>query len=339
MKITIKEIAAISGVSTTTVSQILNNKGQRFSEDTRQRVLKAVNDYDYNPDYFAKNMVHRESKTVGMIVPDVTDLFFSKVIEGVESYFNKKDYMILLCNSRHSGEKEKDYIKQLQNRSVAGILLASPNSLELESDLKGSPYILIDRGLNTRTEGNLLVKEYNGVYQAVQHLIDNGHTKIGMLTNESGYYEMTERFDAYHQCLEDNGISYSDDLLADGPVTIEGGYLAAKELLSKQSITALCCGNDQMAVGAYRAAYELGLSIPQDLSVIGFDDLEISSFLNPPLTTVKQPAFDIGYTAAQYLLQEIEHPGKTIPNKVFETTFIVRNSTLNIDKNKKCDNM
>lgn len=332
MKITIKEIAAISGVSTTTVSQILNNKGQRFSEETRQRVLKAVEEYDYNPDYFAKNMVHRESKTVGMIVPDVTDLFFSKVIEGVEAYFNKKDYMILLCNSRHSAEKEKDYIKQLQNRSVAGILLASPNSLKLESDLKGSPYILIDRGLNTRTEGNLLVKEYSGVYQAIQHLIDNGHTKIGMLTNESGYYEMTERFDAYYQCMEDNGIEYNPKFLADGPVTIEGGYIAAKELLEKEKITALCCGNDQMAIGSYRAAYELGLAIPKDLSIIGFDDLEISAFLNPPLTTVKQPAFDIGYTAAQYLLQEIEQPNKVVPNKTFETTFIERGSTITIDK-------
>ncbi|MGY3704635.1 LacI family transcriptional regulator [Vagococcus martis] len=332
MKITIKEIAAISGVSTTTVSQILNNKGQRFSEETRKRVLKAVEEYDYNPDYFAKNMVHRESKTVGMIVPDVTDLFFSKVIEGVEDYFNKKDYMILLCNSRHSAEKEKDYIKQLQNRSVAGILLASPNSLKLESDLKGSPYILIDRGLNTRTEGNLLVKEYSGVYQAIQHLIDNGHTRVGMLTNESGYYEMTERFDAYYQCLKDNNIEYNPDFIADGPVTIEGGYLAAKGLLEKQVITALCCGNDQMAIGAYRAAYELGLTIPKDLSVIGFDDLEISAFLNPPLTTVKQPAFDIGYTAAQYLLQEIDHPNEIIPNKTFETTFIERGSTISIDK-------
>ncbi|WP_270279730.1 LacI family DNA-binding transcriptional regulator [Vagococcus bubulae] len=332
MKITIKEIAAISGVSTTTVSQILNNKGQRFSEETRQRVLKAVEEYDYNPDYFAKNMVHRESKTVGMIVPDVTDLFFSKVIEGVEAYFNKKDYMILLCNSRHSAEKEKDYIKQLQNRSVAGILLASPNSLKLESDLKGSPYILIDRGLNTRTEGNLLVKEYSGVYQAIQHLIDNGHTKIGMLTNGSGYYEMTERFDAYYQCMEDNGIEYNPKFLADGPVTIEGGYIAAKELLEKEKITALCCGNDQMAIGSYRAAYELGLAIPKDLSIIGFDDLEISAFLNPPLTTVKQPAFDIGYTAAQYLLQEIEQPNKVVPNKTFETTFIERGSTITIDK-------
>ncbi|MFW7392167.1 LacI family DNA-binding transcriptional regulator, partial [Vagococcus fluvialis] len=199
MKPTIKDIAQISGVSITTVSQILNNKGQRFSEETRQRVLKAVKDHDYNPDYFAQNLIKRESKTIGMIVPDVTDLFFSKVIEGVEAYLTQKDYMILLCNSNHSNEMEKDYIKQLLNRSVAGIILASPNSLELETSLQSSPYLLIDRGLNTRNEGNLLVKEYEGGYQSVQYLIDSGHTKIGMLTNELGYYEMTDRYDAYRQ--------------------------------------------------------------------------------------------------------------------------------------------
>lgn len=331
MKVTIKDIAAITGVSTTTVSQILNNKGERFSEDTRQKVLKAVEEHDYNPDYFAKNMVQRQSKTIGMIVPDVTDFFFSKVIEGVETYLTKKDYMILLCNSNHSAEREKNYIKQLRNRSVAGIILASPNSIELESNLKDSPYILIDRGINTREEGNLLVKEYEGVYEAIQHLIDNGHKKIGMLTNESGYYEMTERYQAYANCLVDNEVVVDKTYIEDGPVTIEGGYTSAKRLLEKTEVTALCCGNDQMAIGAYRAAYEKGLRIPEDLSIIGFDDIEIVSYLNPPLTTVAQPTFDIGYTAATYLLGAIEHPEQPIPNKTFETKFIERDSVSVID--------
>lgn len=334
MKITIKDIAEISGVSTTTVSQILNNKGQRFSEETKRRVMKAVEENDYNPDYFAKNMINRESKTVGMIVPDVTDLFFSKVIEGVEAYLTKKDYMILLCNSNHSNEMEKNYIKQLLNRSVAGVILASPNAMELETSLKSSPYILIDRGINTRVEGNLLVKEYEGSYESVQYLIDAGHKKIGMLTNESGYYEMTDRYRAYVQCLKDNKLIYHGEYIEDGPVTIEGGYEAAKRLLGRTDITALCCGNDQMAIGTYRAAYELGLKIPEDLSVIGFDDLEISSYLNPPLTTVAQPAFEIGYTAATYLFQSINSPEQKIPNRTFETEFIVRGSTTTVDKKK-----
>ncbi|MGO2082734.1 LacI family DNA-binding transcriptional regulator [Vagococcus sp.] len=333
MKITIKDIANIVGVSTTTVSQILNNKGQRFSEETRQKVLKAVEEYDYSPDYFAKNMVQRESKTVGMIVPDVTDLFFSKVIEGIETYLNKKDYMLLLCNSKHSAEMEKKFIKQLQNRSVAGIILASPNSLALEKRMKQFPYILIDRGLNTREQGNILVREYEGYYAAVEYLIDAGHKKIGILTNERGYYEMTDRHKAYYNCLTNHGITYQESYVEDGPVTIEGGYQAATRLLERaDEITALCCGNDQMAIGAYRAAFERGLSIPEDLSIFGFDNLEITAYLSPPLTTVAQPAFDIGYTAAEFLLHAIKFPQEAIPNKMFETQFILRDSVKVFDR-------
>ena len=175
------------------------------------------------------------------------------------------------------------------------------------------------------------MEEFKGSYESVQYLIDNGHTKIGMLTNESGYYEMTERYDAYRQCLKDNGIPFSTDYIEDGPVTIEGGYQAALRLLENKVVTAVCCGNDQMAIGTYRAAYELGIEIPKDLSVIGFDDLEISSYLNPPLTTVAQPAFDIGYTAAKYLFQSINQPEIPIPNKEFGTEFIIRGSTTAID--------
>ncbi|AQP53913.1 LacI family transcriptional regulator [Vagococcus penaei] len=332
MKVTIKDIASMAGVSTTTVSQILNNKGQRFSEETRRRVLKAVADTDYSPDYFAKNMVQKESKTVGMIVPDVTDLFFSKVIEGVESYLNEKDYMILLCNSKHSETMERKYIKQLQNRSVAGIILASPNAIELEKYMRSCPNMLIDRGLNTREQGNILVDEYGGYYDAVQYLIDNGHKKIGMLTNESGYYEMTDRYQAYYECLLNNGLDYDSSFIEDGPVSIQGGYEAATRLLARENLTALCCGNDQMAIGAYRAAFDKGLSIPDDISIVGFDNLEITAFLNPPLTTVDQPAFEIGYTAAKLLFRAINFPEDQIPNINYEANLIVRASTKNIDR-------
>ncbi|MGX7014289.1 LacI family DNA-binding transcriptional regulator [Vagococcus silagei] len=331
-KITIKDIANIVGVSTTTVSQILNNKGQRFSEETKQKVFQAVEKYDYSPDYFAKNMVQRESRTVGMIVPDVTDLFFSKVIEGVETYLNRKDYMLLLCNSKHSTEMERGFIKQLQNRSVAGIILASPNALELEKKMKHLPYILIDRGLNTREQGNILVNEYDGFYNSVKYLIDAGHTKIGMLTNETGYYEMTDRFVAYQKCLKDHGLEFHSEFVEDGPVTIHGGYVATRELLKRADISALCCGNDQMAIGAYRAAFDQGIVIPDDLSIIGFDNLEITGYLNPPLTTVEQPAFDIGYTAAEYMLHAINFPDKMIPNKLYQTKFILRDSVKVFDR-------
>ncbi|MFV0560421.1 MAG: LacI family DNA-binding transcriptional regulator [Enterococcus sp.] len=337
MKLTIKDIAEMAGVSVTTVSQILNNKGSRFSEATRRRVLDIVHEYHYKPDYFASNLINRHSKTIGMIVPDVTDFFFSKLIEGVESYLNPLGYVIMLCNSHHSQENELKYLDELAHRSVDGILLATPNVLpsaySLESNFfKQLPIILIDRGLNRRDEGRLIVKEYEGAYQAVSHLIEQGHTQIGMLKETTGYYQLEERFNGYKTALKDHGLPFRGKLVEPGELTVQGGYEAAKELLRHRDVTAVFCGNDAMAIGCYQAIDELGKRIPEDISVVGFDGLKLSEYMIPQLTTVQQPSFDIGFYAARFLIDAIEFPKRRVPNKIFETKLIIRESTKSVDK-------
>jgi LacI family transcriptional regulator len=332
MKLTIKEIAVMAGVSVTTVSQILNNKGSRFSEQTRNKVLAVVAEHQYKPDFFASNVINRHSKTIGMIVPDVTDFFFSKMIEGVETYLNSLGYMILLCNSKHDPEQATQYLTELIHRSVDGIIFATPNVLSDNHVLKDKrehaiPVILVDRGINPRNSGRLIVKEYEGAYQAVEFLISQGHRHIGMLRESAGYYQLTERVTAYQHALKDHGIPFRSEYLCQGELNLSGGYLAAKEVLKNKKITAIFCGNDEMAVGAYQAIHEVGKRIPDDVSVIGFDGLEISEYLVPSLTTVYQPSFDIGYHAAEFLVDAIAHPSRRIPNKVFDAVFIPRKST------------
>ena len=336
MKLTIKEIAELAGVSITTVSQILNNKGSRFSEKTRRRVLDIVEEYQYKPDFFASNLINRHSKTIGMIVPDVTDFFFSKVIEGVETYLNPLGYMILLCNSKHSHEQEKRYIDELRHRSVDGILLATPNVMPEEyrfsADGKKVPMILMDRGINQRDEGKLIVKEYEGAYRAMSHLIAQGHRKIGMLRETTRYYQLTERITAYHHALKDHHIELGTEYVQIGDLSISGGYQAAKKLLAETNdVTAIFCGNDEMAIGAYHAISEMGKRIPKDISVVGFDGLEITEYMVPSLTTVRQPSFDIGFYAAKFLVDAIDNPNMKIPNKIFESELIVRESTKGVD--------
>ena len=299
MKLTIKEIADMAGVSVTTVSQILNNKGSRFSEKTRNKVLAVVAENHYKPDYFASNVINRHSKTIGMIVPDVTDFFFSKVIEGVETYLNSLGYMILLCNSKHDSEQAMQYVSELIHRSVDGIIFATPNVLPENHILKDRrehpiPVILVDRGINPRDSGRLIVKEYEGAYQAVHHLIQQGHQHIGMLRESAGYYRLTERVTAYQHALQDNNLPFRPHYVCAGELNLHGGYAAAKEVLKNEEITAIFCGNDEMAMGAYQAIEEAGKKIPDDISVVGFDGLEISEYLVPSLTTVYQPSFDIG---------------------------------------------
>lgn len=339
MKITIKDVARLSGVSITTVSQILNHKGERFSAETK-KVLDVVAEYDYKADYFAQNMISKRTKTIGMVVPDVTDLFFSKVIEGVENYLNELGFMILLCNSNHSSEKENIYIDELLHRSVEGIILASPNPIHVpklidDRGRKKIPYILIDRGLNERDEGKLITNEFQGAYEAVELLINQGHTKIGMLGNETSFYEITDRFLGYQKCLMNHGIDYQERFVTNEPLTIKGGYEGAQKIL-KQDVTALFCGNDQMAVGAYRAINEVGKKIPEDISVIGYDGLELTDYMVPALTTVRQPIFEIGYFAAKFLVDNINNPKEKIPNKYFDTKLmkkIVPKSLINFLNN------
>lgn len=333
MKVTIKDIAEIAGVSTTTVSQILNNKGNRFSEETREKVMKAVKKFNYQPDFFAQNMVTKKSKTIGMIVPDVTDFFFSKLIQGAEEYLNSLGYMILLCNTNHDKALETKYFNELLRRSVEGIIIATPNVLE-ESVTKhpsvlskDTPLILVDLGVNTRNEGKLLVEEYQGVYNATEYLIKNGHKAIAFLQEEGDYYQLSERITGFLNCMEDNELVVEKEWIVSNYLTIKGGFEGTEKLLEKKlPITALICTNDQMAIGAYQAIAAAGLSVPDDISVVGFDGLEISGYMAPALTTVYQPVYDIGTTAAEYIVGAIHHPTKKIPNKIFPTKLIIRDS-------------
>lgn len=340
MKLTIKDIAKEAGVSITTVSQILNNKGNRFSEKTRDKVLSIVEEMNYKPDLVAQSMITKKSKTIGMIVPDVTDLFFAKLIEGVETYLNALGYALVLSNSKHDSQLEKKYFIELMRRSVEGIIIATPNILdenitEIANDKsKKLPVIMVDMGKNIRTEGKLIVEEYKGVYQAVDYLISQGHHKIGFIQEVGDYYQLSERITGYLNCLEDHKVPYKDAYIVESELSIAGGYQGAKQLLANPrcDITALVCSNDQMAVGAYQAIYEAGLSIPQDISVVGFDGLEIGQYLAPALTTVSQPVYEIGFEAAKFVVDAIANPYQRIPNKIFNTELIIRESIIQLTK-------
>lgn len=339
MKLTIKDIANKAGVSITTVSHILNDKGSRFSDETREKVLKVVEEYNYKPDFVARSMVTKRSKSIGMIVPDVTDFFFSKLIEGVETYLNSLGYMLILCNSKHDRKQEQKFFNELIHRAVEGIIIATPNILSDEimetctKKDKGVPIILVDMGKNKRDDGKLIVEERKGVYEATSYLVTSNHHNIGFMKEVGEYYQLSERLRGYLDCLEEHNIPYNSNYIVESYLTIEGGYKGAKKILeqTKGEITALICSNDQMAMGAYQAIYEAGLRIPDDISIIGFDGLDTSRYLAPSLTTVQQPVFDIGYSAAKFVVDAIENPYIKIPTKIFPTKLIIRESVKAID--------
>lgn len=335
LAVTIKEIAKMTGVSITTISQILNNKGERFSAATREKVLDAVKKLSYEPDFFAKNMIIRKTNNIGMIIPKVTDPFFSQIVHGVENTLNEQGYLLLLCNSDNDRQREQVYVEKLIHQSVDGFIIASPNILDTQifKMMKDSrkAFVLIDRTLNKRNEGNIFVDDFYGGYLATEHLIQLGHRRIGMMTSDDSFYNLIERLQGYKKCMNDYQCPVEDDWIVENTLTLQGGYDAAKDLLAK-SLTAIVCGNDQMAIGAYRAAREAGVRIPADLSIIGYDDIEISRYVVPPLTTVSQPIYEIGETAAALLLNKIAHPEERIKNKTLKVELKVRESTRHLDR-------
>ncbi|WP_088809589.1 MULTISPECIES: LacI family DNA-binding transcriptional regulator [Listeria] len=333
MSVTIREIAEKTGVSITAISQILNGKGDRFSEVTKNRVLKAAKDMAYKPNFFAKNMVTNHTNTIGMVVPEVTDAFFSQMVKGAEDYLNQHDYMIMLCNSSNDKEREDRYVEELLHRAVDGLIIASPNILASKvferMREKKKPYILLDRQRNEQKEGRIAVDDYEGGYMATKHLLELGHEKIGIIISDNSFYNVFERYEGYLACMKDAGITVPEDWIASGDQTMDGGFKAGDKLLAG-GVTGVFATNDLMAVGLYRFLFDKGIKIPEDLSVIGFDDIELSEFMTPPLTTIRQPIYEIGAIAAEFLLQKIACPEEKMKNRLLDLKLIERGSTKKI---------
>lgn len=331
----IRDLARETGISITAISQILNNKGERFSDETKKKVFDAVEKMNYKPNYYAKNMIKNDTETVGMIVPEVTDPFFSLVVKGVEDYLNKRGYSLILCNSSHDPVREQKYIEKFIYRKLEGVIIASPNKIikEVVEVLNNSriPYLLLDRNLNKNIGSKILIDEETGISEAISYLIKMGHRKIGILASDNKYYELRNRFNMYIKCMELNNITVQDNWISRGSLTFNGGYSAAKELLSKSSVTAIFAENDQLAVGAYAAIYELGLKIPDDISIIGFDGIEMSEYLTPPLTTIAIPVYEMGQNAARTIIHEIINHDYENKDTLLKTNFIIRKSVKRID--------
>jgi LacI family transcriptional regulator len=330
MCITIKDVAEKSGVSITTVSQILNGKGQRFSEKTRTKVLEAAEELNYKANYFAQNMVTKQTRTVGVIIPDITNTFYSDMIKGIEDYLYENGFMVLLCNSTDDEERENLYLNQLVHRAVDGFIIASST---ISDDMifqllkrNNKPYILLDRKREESESDNIIVDDMEGGYIATEHLIKLGHRKIGVITSNSSDINIHNRFLGYKKCMGNYELPIAEEWVERESLSMSGGYEAAQRLL-KTEVTAIFATSDQLAIGVYKGANEQQIHIPEELSLIGYDDIELASYMSPPLTTIHQPIYEIGKLAAETLLQRIMNPEEAVINHVVKTKLVVRDST------------
>ena len=332
-RVTVHEVAAYARVSTQTVSRVMNNV-PRVAPRTRERVLAAIKALDYEPNNLARGLVTRRTNTIGVVVYDIANPYYGQLVRGIEDAAFSRGYDLIIGNSDADALKDRSYLRVFHRRRVDGILatIADSSRDDLGAWTRAScPVVFLDKFFCSDNCSYVTVNNRQAASQAVDHLLQIGHRRIGILTaTTTASDSVKERFAGYRQALATRSVPFEQALLApcerQGE---EGGYSAAKELLrEKKRPTALFCINDAIAIGAMRAIFEAGLEIPRDISVVGFDDVPIAALLRVPLTTVAQPIQSMGAAAVELLTERIEG-GPSVPPRqvVLDAHLVVREST------------
>lgn len=325
-----REVAERAGVSVTTVSHIINDT-RPVRDELRRRVTVAMSELGYQPNALARSLRRKQTRTLGLIVPDSANPFFAEVARGIEDTSFEHGYTVILCNSDGNLAEELLYINVLVEKQVDGILFvaAGASAEHIRALLtRGMPLVVVDREVPGVVIDRVFTDNTRGGRLAAQHLLELGHRRIGCITGPPGVSLSADRINGFWQILAENDIPIDEKLIVKGDFQYEGGYQAARFLLALEyPPTAIFACNDLMAIGATSAALEWGWQVPADLSVIGFDDVRLASFTNPSLTTIAQPKHDMGVLAATMLLDRIHQPHLPPRRRLLETKLIVRQST------------
>lgn len=327
---TMRDVAERAGVSLSTVSHVINET-RYVSAVVRQRVLDAMEALEYRPNELARSLRRGQTNTIGLILPDSSNPYFAEIGQAIEVTAFARGYNVILCNTSNDLTREELYVDVLRNKQVDGIIfVASGDRSESVRELLRSnyPVVLVDRSLKGVELDAVLVNNYDGGCQAIQHLIDLGHTRIGCVTGPHNLTPSAERITGYRDTLESNGLPYDEALIMPGDFRPNSGYQAATTLLqSDDPPTGIFACNDLMALGVMRAATTLGLRVPDDLSIVGFDNIELASYSIPPLTTVSQPTNEMGRTGVQMLIHRIETNEDPPGSAVLQPELVIRGTT------------
>lgn len=336
--VTRNDVARMAGVSAATVSYVLNKGPRPVSAETRERVLRVIHDLDYKPNAVARNLRMQRTSTLGMLLPDIQNPFYAEVTRGVEAIAFENGYKVILCHSGYSIERELDYIETLQMERVAGVIwIPSAANMEPYENLVANhiPTVVIDRSLIGYKVPSVVADNYRGGYIATEHLIKLGHRRIAAITRPVEMSHSQKRIQGYIAAHEHYGIPFDQQLIVPGGYWLENGRQAFNRLMQiTPRPTAIFAYNDIMAIGSLRAAHQSGLSVPKDISIVGFDDIPQADFTCPSLTTVSMPIFDMGRRGSQLLLRLIA--GEKIPTEnepPMDVKLVVRESSGPVPEN------
>lgn len=317
MAVTIKDIAKKANVSITTVSRVLNNKSKGVSNETRENIWKIVDELNYVPNAVAKGLVMQKTNLIGLVIPDITNIYYAELSKGIEETADAYGYNILLCGNNITPKHEQKSLRILREQNVAGIVYNSSFNIpeEIVSTLEGAsqPFVLVENEGHNDDAMRVYTDSKNGMMKIVEHLIEMGHKRIAYLSGPKDIYSARLRLQGYKEALEKHGLQVDETLIRYGLPNRADGFECTKQLLkSKCQMTAIACFNDLMAVGAMQKLRSKGIQVPLDMSLTGYDNIYLTKITTPQITTVSQPAYEMGCEAAKLLINKIEN--NNIPN-------------------------
>lgn len=326
----IKDIAREAGVSTATVSHVIN-KTKYVSDPTRDKVEAAIKKFGYHPNAHAQMLALGKSKIIGLLVSDISNPFFPEIIKSIEASVISAGYNLFLLNTNYETERTLEYVQRLIQMKVAGIILMVgefDEALLKEAKRKKTSFVFQDLGFVGEKSSNIILDYAAGIDEAVQHLVALGHTDIVHIGGAHEIYSAGVRWHAFVDAMKKHLPKQPEPKIYEGDFRFEGGRLAASQVLAEKSLpTAVVVANDLMALGAMQEFKAAGLHVPQDISIIGFDDISFASLSEPALTTVRSPRVEIGQKAVEALLLTVDKPHQQGIEVRIPTFLVKRDST------------
>lgn len=330
MKITIYDVAEKAGVSIATVSKVINDTG-RISEKTRKKIHKIMEELEYQPSVVASALSGKSTFTIGLTLPDLANPYFAEIARAIEDRGREYGFNVFMCSTDNDARKEEEYYQLFMKKRVDGIIMVSRekhDTMVKKIISEKVPLVMIAREIFSVPVTSVMVDDYYGGFQAGTHLLQQGHTQIAVITENLQEMGSKERLRGCTDAMKEAGIDFNATLSIEGGYTLESGKKAMKQLLEQVDCpTAIFACNDILAIGAMQAVRELGLQVPADISIVGYDNTILASIVDPPLTTIAQPMQEIGERSVALLVQQIQSKENVRQRVVLMPDLIVRSST------------
>ncbi|MEC1670715.1 LacI family DNA-binding transcriptional regulator [Bacillus mojavensis] len=332
MKTTIYDVARKAGVSITTVSRVINHTG-RISDKTRQRVMNVMKEMEYTPNVHAAALTGKRTNIIGLVTPDISNPFYGELAKSIEERADELGFQIIICSTDYDPKKETKYFSVLKQKNVDGIIFATgienhDSMAALEEIINEHiPLAMISQDKPLLPMDIVVMDDVLGGYEAAKHLLSLGHTKIACIVGDGSTTGEKDRIKGFRQAMEEANVPVDESLIIPTRFSLESGKEEAGKLLDRDTPTAIFAFNDVLACAAIQAARIRGMKVPDDLSIIGFDNTILAEMVDPPLTTIAQPIKEMGQRVIELLVEEIEGKRKAKQKIVLSPELVIRHST------------